>query len=161
MFMKDLQTLKSHINTIHIDPVTPLNSTDGIEVLKEDIFQCDKCLYEGTTSDLERHSRNKHSSNLRFNCDRCSLTFISKDKLKDHVLDNHEESVMMHTMASQIDQLHSIVPEIDVFKTDLTDILQKRFDNQNILKQELFLIKNNLATRANDCLLYTSDAADE
>ena len=48
-------------------------------------------------------------------------------------------------MANQVNDLHEHNNMFETFKQEMTDILKSLFDNQNIMRQELFLLRNKLS----------------
>ena len=56
--------------------------------------------------------------------------------------DKHEEIVMLYTMSNQISELSENFGTFETFKDELGNTLMKMFENQNSIKQELFVIRN-------------------
>ena len=61
------------------------------------------------------------------------------------MIEEHQELYILHTMASQIDSFRDSFASFETFKVELTNVLKTIFDNQNTIKQELFLIRNKQA----------------
>ena len=64
------------------------------------------------------------------------------------MIDSHEEVVMLHTIAQEVENVSNNFATFETFKLELTNTLKSVFENQNILKQELFLIRNSQADTA-------------
>ena len=60
--------------------------------------------------------------------------------------DYHEDLIIVHTMASQINSLHESLPLSYNFQSDVTKMIQKLLDEQNILRQEVFLLRTSMGT---------------
>ena len=71
-------------------------------------------------------------------CKYCSFIAENREASQNHMIEEHEELLILHTMASQVNQ-------IDDRFVGFSNILKKLFENQNAMKQELFLIRNNQA----------------
>lgn len=93
-------------------------------------------------------------------CDFCKFCTRNKKILKDHVYERHAEVVMVHTMAGQINEMNESLSFFNNFKTTCENTLKSILENQNALKQELFLIRNHLYEKKHhDSLpLYQSSA---
>lgn len=56
----------------------------------------------------------------------------------------HEDVVILHTMAQQVDRLTDSFESFASFRNELANLLQGLYDNQNALKQEIFVLRNSL-----------------
>ena len=68
------------------------------------------------------------------------------------MIEVHEEVVILHTMASQVNHMSENYEELDGFKTEFSNMLKsllnnqnEMLSNQNAMKQELFLLRNSKA----------------
>ena len=59
------------------------------------------------------------------------------------MVNSHEEYVILHTMAKQVDNLSDNSESFESFKSDLFNTLKSLLENQVAMKQELFVIRNN------------------
>jgi len=105
---------------------------------QHNLYTCELCglIFESFLS-LKDHLESVHSLHL---CDSCGLRFNDLDALKTHVIDEHEELVVLHTMASQVNDLHC---SDSPFQVEVMKLLQKLLDIQNVLRQELFVLRTN------------------
>ena len=136
--------------------------------------QCSKNKKHGAKTDLHLQNKHTQSSSEPFPCEQCGLVlanffllqdhmnthhtptimpcqyceFAAKDteSLQNHMIEFHEEIVAFYTMAKQMEGLTNNLASLETFKTELSKTMKSLFDNQNILQQELFLIRNNLNT---------------
>ena len=114
-------------------------------------FLCENCgLALANISLLNEHMVMYHTLTDVWDCQLCPYKAKDKDILQSHHTEKHEEFVILHTMADQVNTLNDNVKDLDVFKADLGKaikmILNKQNDilnNQNIIMQDLFLIKNS------------------
>ena len=64
------------------------------------------------------------------------------ESLQNHMIECHEEIVAFYSMPKQIEGLTNSLASLDTFKTELTKTMKSVFDNQNIIQEEMFLIRN-------------------
>ena len=57
----------------------------------------------------------------------------------------HEELVVLHSMAKEVEKLSEGFSLFETFKGELAGVLQKILETQNAMKQELFVIRNKQA----------------
>ena len=120
----DVQTLKDHLDARHclhpqIEP-----------------FPCEWCgLYFLSFGLLEQHVQNFHQQHKPERCHYCSETFITVEELQSHMRGEHEEIVILCTMARQVDDMN------DKF-LELMNKIDKLEENSNSMKQELFILRN-------------------
>ena len=70
--------------------------------------------------------------------------FLNESTLKDHVYEKHPEIIMFHTIAGQVNDMADKCETFDNFKSHCLTSLNTIIENQNILKQEIFIIRNQL-----------------
>ena len=92
---------------------------------------------------LEKHTRQKHRK--PDSCQYCDYDAKDRGILQDHMIEVHEEYVILHTMAQQVDHISDSFVLFETFKTELTGVLKSLFDSHNAVKQELFVIRNKQA----------------
>ena len=108
-------------------------------------FPCEICgLVLATFSLLQEHMTSFHAKN-RGSCRYCDHTARSEDDLKEHLIQEHENIVILHSTASQVDALTDKAESFESFKEEVMNMFAKLLGNHNEIKQELFLIRNNLA----------------
>ena len=64
------------------------------------------------------------------------------------MIDEHEEEVLIYTMASQINEVFDSLAQNSIFQSEVRKLLQDVLDNQNILRQELFILRTNGKTNS-------------
>ena len=99
-------------------------------------------------------------------CHYCSFVAGTKDEIQTHTKDNHEDIVVLLTMAREVHGIYQMFENFETFKEELGKVVKciggavnnientqneiKQEQNvikqtQNEVKQELFLIRNNQA----------------
>ena len=97
-------------------------------------FPCELCgLVFGMI--INNHIQSDHSSELT-HCQYCDATVKDKEALELHMMEKHEEVVILHKLGKQVNDMH------DDF-VDLKNILKTLQEDNNAIKQELFVIRNN------------------
>ena len=126
--------MKDHADAIH----KPSQQTET--------FPCEWFgLVFGDFSLLEKHVQTFHHVAMPEKCHCCDKTFDNKEDLKSQMIESHEELVIMHNIAQHVENLTDNFSQFETFKLEMEDVLKKLLSNQNILQQELFLIRNNQA----------------
>ena len=114
------------------------------------LFNCTSCAYStNKQSDLDTHVKKEHSTinitqkpQLVFNCDYCEETAPDKQSLDNQIYETHPDYIMRHTMASQINQMSDKFTDLLCFKDECMNMIKTVLDNQNAIKQELFVLRN-------------------
>ena len=102
--------------------------------------QCDFSTYEVSSQVkhiLEKHTRKK-------SCPFCDYEYVEHESLTTHIWANHEHLSLLSNIGIQVSQFSENFANLEVFKEELTGILNKIIDAHNSVKQELFLIRNHL-----------------
>ena len=129
----DSTTLKNHIEAKHTE-IEP--------------FPCEICgLVVANFFLLQEHVQT-HNKQSRMPCQHCEFSAKDTQSLKSHMIECHEEVVILHTMAQQVDNLTDNFESFETFKTEVANMFKSLFDHQNIVQQEMFLIRNHLTTQA-------------
>ena len=80
-----------------------------------------------------------HESNLQNKCDYCEFVATNDSTLKDHTYEKHADFVMVHVMARQVNDMSE---NFIGFQAKYESILNTILENQNAIKQELFVLRN-------------------
>ena len=132
---QDVESLNNHIRAKGFP-----NHTNSPEP-----FPCEICgLVMATFDLLKKHMTTFHSPSIEA-CRYCDHRAVSKDDLQEHLIENHEDIVILHTMASEVNSIHDKFNSLDSFKQEVMSLLAKLFSSHNEIKQELFLVRNNQA----------------
>ena len=101
-------------------------------------YPCELCgLVFGELSHLQSHIESHDTSEL-IPCKHCDLSVKGKEDLDEHMIDKHGEVVIIHTMCRQLE-------DMDEDCKQMKNILKNLLEDNNAIKQELFLIRNNQA----------------
>ena len=111
-------------------------------------IQCDQCEFcTEQVATFIRHIRTKHTVEK---CRYCPFTSNTKEELEIHLVNTHEDVVLLHSMAQQVEEVKEMFEKFEHFKVELGDVIKciasavKGIENtQNEVKQELFVIRNN------------------
>ena len=157
--------LSNHINVIHkrveICSFCGNNFPDIQSLQKHTIskhapepFPCEICGLELTNFPLlQEHIAMIHTTKSE-SCRFCDFTAADTDTLETHLVEAHEEVIILHSSAKQLDVLTQKMCVFETFGADITKLLETVLWNQNAIKQELFLLRNNQqsqnSSKAND-----------
>ena len=130
----DMATLGSHIQSKHINP----SYTEP--------FPCEGCGLVLATFNLLQEHVNTHHSPAQHNCKYCDFQGENEELFESHLVESHAEVVIIHSLAKQIEDLSDRFTQVEHHKLELSNVLKSLFDNQNIIRQEMFLIRNDMAT---------------
>ena len=86
-----------------------------------------------------------HHNHGRVNCHVCNHEAPNSDDLKTHMYEIHPEVVMIYTMAQQVNSISDDFTGFEALKGEVGKCLKMILDNQNSMKQELFLARNKQA----------------
>ena len=132
----DVNTLNCHIKMKHyIEP-----------------FPCELCgLVLANFTLLQKHITSVHSQTHE-SCPYCNFQALNKEDMQTHYIEAHEEYVILHTMAKQVNDMSEEFPtfqtiqkqfsSFETFMTDILSVLNSLFQGQNAIKQELFVLRN-------------------
>ena len=175
---KNNETLKKHIKSIHEnEKIQKHNSLDRITVQLEETFSkcqyCEKVFVD--KSSLEAHVKSvheiepfpcevcrlvlanftllkEHMSQVHTSlqgCRYCSFTSTSKDDFETHLVENHGDNIILHSMATEVHVLREKFGELETLSEKLANTMKSVLDSQNEIKQELFLLRNIQASQSN------------
>ena len=152
IFAGNSKEIKEHISTTHpelkckdCEKIFPnknlitehITSQHGIEP-----FPCEMCgLVLANFALLQEHIEQVHAPNQH--CQYCNFFSSNKEDLQSHYVEKHEEFVILHTMANQMNELSELFVHFRTFKEDVMNLLKANYETQNAIKQELFVLRNN------------------
>ena len=103
-------------------------------------IKCDQCAFiADDIPAMITHIRKGHG---KVACNYCEETAGTTEELKNHMCEMHPEIVLIHTMAQQMDTIMVNFAAFETFKGELGNAIKTVLDNQNSIKQELFVIRN-------------------
>ena len=106
-------------------------------------FSCKKCDQVFVSKhDLSKHVQSEHKDTTLNYCPNCDFLVQDEKSLKEHMIQYHESSVVLYTLAKQIDDIYDGLAKLEPFQKDSTVLLNDIKSTQNEIKQELFLIRN-------------------
>ena len=106
-------------------------------------IKCDQCSYSANdVAGFVKHIREVHTAE---HCRYCEYRAKDKEDLQTHMVKDHEELIILHSMARQVDQISERFEVFETFKEELADVIKSIAETQNAVKQELFLIRNKQA----------------
>ena len=109
-------------------------------------FPCELCgLVLANFTLLQKHIEQVHVPNEP--CQYCNFFASDKEVLRSHYIEKHEEFVILHTMANQMNELSGLFVDFRTFKEDVMNLLKANFETNNAIKQELFILRNNQAAQ--------------
>ena len=106
-------------------------------------FPCEVCGLVFANFNLLRDHAQSHHAVAAETCGYCATTFENREDLHSHMIENHEEVVILCTMAKQIDKLSDDVVSFETFKKECTDTMKLMLNNQNKMMQELSKSRND------------------
>ena len=110
-------------------------------------FPCDTCgLVLATFGLLQEHINNQHRPGTE-SCKYCQHIAHTKEDLKEHVIQEHEDVVILHTVGMQVNNLTEKLEDYDNFKGEVMVMLKMILENQITIKQELDQSKNSKAQK--------------
>ena len=162
---KNSDTLKSHIVNVHTNVKSKENPEEQIQIEStETCTKCSLCNFIGEQNELKEHTEKKHgpkitfgdsrdldihiegvhsnSINEPFQCAQCRCVVKDKKELEDHMIESHEDKVLLHTIATEVNQMHKNQELHNSLLRDVFTVLESIFENQNIIKQELLINRN-------------------
>ena len=116
------------LNTHFCDPRQPQN------------IHCEKFPYVSKSlEDVINHMKEDHKEKKE-KCEFCVFQAESRDEMTDHIYDKHEDMGVLNALAQQ---QRYVAESFDLFKKELTTVLNGIIDGHNAIKQELFIIRKN------------------
>ena len=139
-------SLELHLASLHDENDAP-NDESPSPVTEPTNIKCDQCSFDAVdVQALLIHVQNDHTEEP---CQHCDYVANDRDNLKDHMYEKHENVIMVHTMAQQMNQISESFSLFETFKNEISDVLSSLLNNQNnilhnqnSMKQEMFLIRN-------------------
>ena len=104
--------------------------------------KCSLCDFESENeSILSQHRNTMHSQNgVTLSCSQCEHIALSINDKEDHMQAKHSQNSVLEQVVLQQSVLSQA---FSIFKEDLTAVLNKIFEDNNAIKQELFIIRQN------------------
>ena len=129
-------------------------------------IKCEQCSFVAVDDQaILVHMQNDH---VEEPCHYCEHVANDRDDLKDHMYEKHEDVIMVHTMAQQMNQISESFSLFETFKTEISDVLRTLLNNQNnvlhnqnSMKQEMFLIRNKQLEHTNQAKPSSFQPTDE
>ena len=163
-FIGNASDLEKHKNKKHCNLVSckscGTNFSDA-DILKEHEarkhntkpFPCDICgLVLANFLLLKEHTITIHSQTQE-SCRYCDFRANNNEDLETHLVYQHEEYIILHSMAKQMDiiceQFRTVetfgkqLSTYETFMTDILSVLKSLLEGQNAMKQELFVLRNS------------------
>ena len=76
-------------------------------------------------------------------CQHCGITAKNENDLQEHNIQFHTNTVILHTLAKQVDDVYDGLTQTEPFQKSTLDLLNKIISSQNEVKQELFVVRTN------------------
>ena len=116
-------------------------------------FPCETCgLVLADFPLLQEHVTNVHKKDYLV-CKYCGSSYLGKEELQNHMIDKYEEVVLLHSMGTLITDIRERTPPSEAFEKftdELSKLLKVVLENQNEIKQELFILRTNQDNRTNN-----------
>jgi hypothetical protein len=104
----------------------------------------DQCpLQANNVPELVKHLLAVHNKENMF-CPFCEFATKEQDLMTAHMNDYHDQLAILNSIGTQLSQFRDNFSNLEVFKEELTVVLNKVIDSHNTLRKELFLIRNHL-----------------
>ena len=121
---KTVDKLTEHLRQMHGMSLT------RTETETSELFPCSECNLEFTTFNLlQKHVAYYHTPKCRY----CDYKARNNEELEVHMMEEHEDIILVHSMAKQVNELNVALAKEETFKLELSNALQSLFDNQEIL----------------------------
>ena len=162
IFVGNASELEEHTEAKHVSLIsckdcgTNFSSTD---ILKEHkarkhnvkTFPCDICgLVFANFIFLQEHRIAIHKDE---SCRYCDYRAKNKEDLEEHLVYQHEEYIILHSLAKEVDKINEQFSTVETFgkqlstyetfMTDILSVLKSLLEGQNAMKQELFILQNS------------------
>ena len=139
---KNTDELKLHLEHNHAMKETIGNSENLSEQPQQmESFSCNQCgLALATSNLLQIHVTRHHTMKCRY----CEFKAKSYGELEGHMCEVHEDVIILHSMAKQLDTLKVESDKQETFRKELFQILKIVFDNQEKLDNKLSFIQQNI-----------------
>ena len=132
--LHDHETFKCNLCQRNISKESDL--TNHTCIASKDI-KCEQCDYRANNvSDIVTHILSTHCNKTEIECAHCEFKAIDKEGMKNHIETEHWE---LSFMAHIVSQLTNVTENFESFKKELTNILNVIIEDHNVIKQELFI----------------------
>ena len=132
--------LKRHMRETHVEKGH--SQCDDVFIDKSANIICQFCgLILTSYESLNEHIKVHHTPPDLVDCQYCDKKVSEADQ-KDHMYDYHEDLVILHTMARQVNDMNDEFEAFKAFKNEMKQMMKVVLENQTALKQELSLLRN-------------------
>ena len=99
--------LKKHMKSVHGNN-KPIPQSD-------EIFPCNVCELVFESFHLLQEHMKSHNTKSQISCRYCDFSTVDNNSLHEHLLECHEDIVILHTSAKQVDKITVDLVEIKMF----------------------------------------------
>ena len=105
--------------------------------------RCDECNFESSSvKEFVTHLMEGHNTKtVTYTCSFCDYSTVEKEALEEHMENSHEMITVLKGLARN--QIY-VSQSFDNFKDDILSAFQKINDDHNNIKQELFILRQDL-----------------
>ena len=105
-------------------------------------IECNQCIFQcQDANSFIAHLLEQHGNNSEMiQCPHCDYKSSDEGSLDFHIENNHVELALLGHISGNQDLLSK---NFETFKDELTPMLNKFIDNHNMMKQELFIMRQN------------------
>ena len=141
--MHTKHTLHEHGGTCQLCNYEAKSQDDlGLHIIENHAFQCESCRMIFQSNELLLlHIKVIHKQRV-FKCQKCDYSSDNSHHVEEHTKSVHTNSAILEYLTCQQDALSHAFKN---FKEDLTGILKKIMDDSNDVKQELFILRQDVS----------------
>ena len=121
--------MKKHVASMHENFAEPIS------------YPCNICNSVFITEQLLQDHMVSHDE-PQIKCEYCGVPCQSETVLREHIINFHEETVILYTLGKQVDEVHEQIDKFETSNNDILKAIRNILDTQNEIKQELFLVRN-------------------
>ena len=94
-----------------------------------------------SVSEIATHVQENHKGIE--NCEFCEFKADNREDMTDHMIEKHEDLGVLNMLSFQ---QRYVIYSFDLFKQELTTVIKGLIEGQNVIKQELFIMRQNQVT---------------
>ena len=132
--------LLTHVQSYHVPQKPEMREHTKTKLVEP--FPCEACGLMLASFNLLQEHVGIHHSPVPQSCQQCDKTFKDKEDLGVHMIECHQEVVIFHTMAKQVDDLTDKFENFETFQHDVKSLLKSLLDNQISMKQQMSVLRN-------------------